>query len=226
MEKSCHRIKTETKIWNAKWRWNKKGLIMHIGSRKSPNYYRVYQKNNGLEFELELKSEVLIAFQQLLFSNCIDKFKHDLSKHFYERSLESLNLNHSFTDWLLNWYRKINEKKEKSGLLTSYMTNRKLDSFSKKELFFNLFRFLSFIQDREASKQFLDDQVYYLVTFPVMDLTRYLGLNERSHYQRNKILEILQSLQRVKPVLDNLDDIYFRSSVIFPYIKVQKKGQV
>ena len=103
------------------------------------------------------------------------------------------------------------------GLLTSYMTDRKLDSFS------DLFRFLSFIQDREGSKQFLDDQVYYLVTFPVIDFTRYLGLNERSHYQRNKILEILQSLQTLKPILDNFDDIYFRSSVMFPYVKVQKK---
>jgi len=89
------------------------------------------------------------------------------------------------------------------------MTNRKLDSFSDKELLFNLFRFLSFIQDREASKQFFDDQVYYLVTFPKIDFTLYLGLNERSHYQRNKILEILQSLQPLKPVLDYLDDIYF-----------------
>ena len=94
MEKCCHRIKTETKIWC----WNKKGLIMQIGSRQSPNFYRVYQKNNGLEFELELKSEVLIPFQQLLFSNCIYKFEHDLLKHFYERSLESLNLNHYFMD--------------------------------------------------------------------------------------------------------------------------------
>ena len=72
----------------------------------------------------------------------------------------------------------------------------------------------------------LDDQVYYLVTFPVIDFTRYLGLNERSHYQRNKILEILQSLQTLQPVLDYFDDIYFRSSVMFPYVKIQKRGQV
>jgi len=106
------------------------------------------------------------------------------------------------------------------------MTDQKMDSLNDKELLFNLFRFLSFIQDREASKQFLDDQVYYLVTFPVVDFIRYLGLNERSHYQRNKILGILQSLQTLKPVLNYFDDIYFRSSVMFPYVKIQKKGQV
>ena len=37
---------------------------------------------------------------------------------------------------------------------------------------------------------------------------------------------ILQSLQTLKPVLDYFDDIYFRSSVIFPYLKIQKRGQV
>jgi hypothetical protein len=58
------------------------------------------------------------------------------------------------------------------------MTDKKIDSFKDKELFFNVFRFVSFIQDREVSKQLLDDQVYY---FLVIDFTRYLGLNERSH---------------------------------------------
>jgi len=116
---------------------------MQIGSRKSPNFYRVYQKNYGLEFELELKYDVLIPFQQLLFSNRIYEFEQGLSKHFYQRSFDCLNLNSYFTDWLLNWYRKIHKKK--TGLLTSYMTDKKIDSFNDKELLFNIFRFLSFI---------------------------------------------------------------------------------
>ena len=82
MEKCCHRIKTETKIGG--------GINMQIGSRKSPNFYRVYQKNYGLEFELELKYDVLIPFQQFLFSNRIYEFEHALSKHFYERSFDCL----------------------------------------------------------------------------------------------------------------------------------------
>ena len=45
MEKYCYRIKTETRIRNANWRWNKKGLIMQIGGRKSLNFYRIDQKN-------------------------------------------------------------------------------------------------------------------------------------------------------------------------------------
>lgn len=224
MEKCCNRIKTQTKLRNVNWYPNKKGLIMRIGSRKSPNFYRVYQKNNGLEFELELKFQVLIPFQQLLFSNSIDKFEHSLSQHFFERSFESLNLNSSLTDWLLDWYRKIYNKK--SGFATSYITTRKLDSFTDKQLLFNLFRFLSFAQEREVSKQYINDQVYYIVTFPVIDFTRYLGLNERSHYQRNKTLQILQTFQTLQPVLDYLDDSYFRSYVIFPYVKIKKGSRL
>jgi DNA relaxase NicK len=54
-----------------------------IGSRSSSNYYRVYQKNNGLEFELEIKNKVIKSFQDLLFSDRIEEFEDRLAKHFY-----------------------------------------------------------------------------------------------------------------------------------------------
>lgn len=44
---------------------NSDGSILRIGSRASSNYYRVYEKKNGLEFELEMKKEVVKSVQVL-----------------------------------------------------------------------------------------------------------------------------------------------------------------
>ena len=52
MEESCQKIHAKSKRRHASWSQNLKGLILRIGSRQSSNYCRVYQKNNGLEFEL------------------------------------------------------------------------------------------------------------------------------------------------------------------------------
>ena len=44
---------------------------------------RVYQKHNGLQFELELKNQLVKSFQKILFDNSIEEFEHSLSKHFF-----------------------------------------------------------------------------------------------------------------------------------------------
>ena len=56
MEKCCQRIRAKSKRKKAKWERESNGLVLRIGNRSSSNYYRVYQKQNGLQFELELKN--------------------------------------------------------------------------------------------------------------------------------------------------------------------------
>jgi len=93
MEKCCQRIRAKSKRRKAKWGLESNGLVLRIGNRSSSNYYRVYQKQNGLQFELELKKLLVKSFQKLLMDNDIQEFEHNLSKHFYRQSFESLNLN-------------------------------------------------------------------------------------------------------------------------------------
>ena len=94
-------------------------MVLRIGNRSSSNYYRVYQKQNGLQFELELKNQLVKSFQKLLMDNSIQEFEHKLSKHFYRQSFESLNLNSYYMDWLLHWYRQSSPKKNSIDLLTT-----------------------------------------------------------------------------------------------------------
>ena len=191
MEKCCQRIRAKSKRRKAKWSLESNGLVLRIGNRSSSNYYRVYQKQNGLQFELELKNQLVKSFQKLLGDNSIQEFEHNLSKHFYWQSFESLSLNSSYMDWLLDWYRKASQKQNTIGFLTTYFKN------DNKELTFNFLRFLSFLQNqtKKSYTRSFDDQVYYMIRFPLSDFTRYIGADHKSHYQREKTLQIFKDLE-------------------------------
>ena len=169
---------------------------MRIGSRSSSNFYRVYQKEkeitsdvysevmDGLEFELEVKNELVKSFQELLFFNQIEEFEDRLSQHFLKQSVKNLVLNFCYTDWLAKLLRKIVQRpKFNAGLVTDYLDKSKLNSFTDKEFFFRLLQFLSFIRNLKRLKQFVDDQIYYLTEFPVADFIRFLGEDPKSSYQ-------------------------------------------
>jgi hypothetical protein len=117
MEKCSQRIRDKSKRRKVKWGLESSGLVLRIGNRSSSNYYRVYQKQNGLQFELELKNQLVKSFQKLLMDNSIEEFEHKLSKHFYRQSFESLNLNSYYMDWLLHWYRQSSPKQNSIRLI-------------------------------------------------------------------------------------------------------------
>jgi len=50
------------------------GYILKIGSRQSSKYLRIYQKSNGLEFELEIKKQETKKLKLFLFSNELKEF--------------------------------------------------------------------------------------------------------------------------------------------------------
>ena len=228
MEKCCQRIRAKSKRRKAKWGLESNGLILRIGNRSSSNYYRVYQKQNGLQFELELKNQLVKSFQKLLTDNSIQEFEHNLSKHFYRQSFQSLNLNSYYMDWLLHWYRQSSPKQNTIGLLTTYLKN------DNKELTFNFIRFLSFLQSqtKKSYTRSFDDQVYYMIRFPLREFILYIGADHKSHYQRKKALQIFKDLEAFQIfklqrfTLEDFDDFEFCSSVIIPYLKVKKNGRL
>ena len=92
---------------------------MRIGNRSNSNYYRVYEKtkhdvydgmNRGVEFELELKNQLIKSFQKFLFKNHIEEFEAKLVEHFYKYCKKSFVLDTYYTDWLF------------SNLLATYYT--------------------------------------------------------------------------------------------------------
>ena len=238
MEKSCQRIRAKSKRIHAFWTRTRRGRLMRIGSRSSSNFYRVYQKEkeinydvysevmDGLQFELELKKEGIKSFQQFLFDNQIEEFEDRLTQHFFNQSGKYFVLNFCYTDWLAKLLRKIIERpKFNPGLVTDYLGKNGLNSFAEKEYFFRVLQFLSFIRRFKGVKQFIDDQIYYLIEFPVADFQRFLGKNPKSSYQRSKVLDFLTSLQGFPPLVNKFSEIEFRSSVMFPLVKLRKQSR-
>lgn len=222
MEESCQKIRAKSKKRHASWCRNSKGLLMKIGSRLSSNHYRVYEKNHGLEFELELKNQLVKSFQKLLVDNRIKEFEHDLSKHFYKVSLNSFTVNSCYTDWLVNCVRKTVEKQTlDSFLITDYLENSNVKSFAEKEYLFRFFQFLTFIRRFKGVKQYNGDQVYYFITFPVSDFLQFISVPDvakKRQYQVKKILNFLLSLQKLDPIVKVFSNLAFRSYVCFPYV--------
>jgi hypothetical protein len=223
MNNSCKRIEAKSERRYASWEENSKGLILKIGSRQASNNLRVYQKNNGLEFELEMKKAFIKSVQELLFSNCLKEFEDILTRHFYQKYYDSLILNTCYTDWLLDWWRKTAVlQKPINSLVTSYLKNTSFQPLFKEEEFFELLQFLSFIRELKFLKKFLN---YYLIRFPLIDFLHFLEKDSKSTYQRTKVIHFLEGLQEMKPLVKKFSEKHFRSSVIFPYFELKKEGR-
>jgi hypothetical protein len=118
MEKCCQRVKAKDKRRKAEWDFESTGLVLRIGHRGSSKFYRVYENDKGLRFELELKKELAKSFQKLLMDNDLQQLENDLSKLFYSHSFSSLNVNSCYTDWLLNRYRMGSVQKKLNVFIT------------------------------------------------------------------------------------------------------------
>ena len=119
MKKCCQKVKSKDKRRIADFRLEENGWLFKIGARKSSKHSRVYENDQGLRFELEVKKELAKSFQKLLMDNRFQKLENGLSKLFYSKSFDSLSFNSCYTDWLLHWYRVRLDKKKLNRFQTS-----------------------------------------------------------------------------------------------------------
>jgi hypothetical protein len=103
---SCHQ-KLRTTNKNVSFEKNTKGLILKIGNRKSNHYSRIYQGNNSLRFEYEMKGRLLQKYNSLLVSNSLEEFESELLERFLENFGNKLTLNSCYLDWLVVKLRPI-----------------------------------------------------------------------------------------------------------------------
>lgn len=74
------------------------GWIRKIGKRGSPNYYRVYEKNSQIRFELEQSGPKIKLAQKLRIEQLIQKF---------------LSFDENYTDWLIDYFRRQRQNQTK-----------------------------------------------------------------------------------------------------------------
>jgi len=67
-------------------------------------HYRVYQKDNGVRFELEMKHRQTKSVQDYLFNNQLETFLSNIT------SLLLIILINSYTDWVVDFKYKLFRK--------------------------------------------------------------------------------------------------------------------
>jgi hypothetical protein len=69
----------------------------------------------------------------------------------------------------------------------------------------------------------MGDRDYNIFQFPVNNFLEFMGKPKNNHYQIKKLIEFLKSLQGIRPIIENFSDGGFRSYVVFPYVKIERK---
>ena len=84
---------------------------------------------------------------------------------------------------------------------------------------FRFLQFLYFIRKFEVKRECVDDQVYYIIEFPIVHFLHFLDKDVKGTYQRTKLIEFFKDLQELTPFVEKFSDSEFQSSIMFPLLK-------
>ena len=223
---SRSQIKNSTNTRHITLKDSPEGKILKVNRRNNALHYRVYEKDFGIRFELEIKHGQTKSVQDYLFSNHVDQFEHQLTVKYYKYSQRLFPLadSYSYTDWLVDFSRRYpQEKIPSSFLLSSYLQNT-IDYQEDEEGFFHLLQFLSFVKSlnlnptKNCQKHWIKNQLYYILKFTLADFLDFTGITITKNYQRKKLLKYFKDLQKLDPIVREFSDGSFRSYVSFPYV--------
>lgn len=207
---------------------NSLGFILTIGSRRSNQYSRIYQKQDVLRFEHEMKGRFLIPYHFLLVSNSLEKlqeFEQKLTIHYLKHLGTLLPLEQPYLDWLVSALRPLRQDWFSPVAL-------KLDSLKEKEITFTTFetktnfiqflQFLTFANSLDYEIGCLDSR-YRKVVFRVQDFLKYQNPSTDSinYYQLNKLRLFLDDLPS-NSLIQFFSRSEFRSLVTIPDVKLIK----
>ena len=223
------------------------GKALKINRRSNPLHFRVYEKDEKyktkpVRFELEITKRQAQSLQDYFFNNQFETFEHKVTLQFYKCSLRFFPLYkddkdaYPYTDWLVDFKRRYKEIFQRRSteiqttypsLLTSYLENEINYHTTKvkdeEQRFFHLLQFLTFVKhlDIDPSRDFdthlIENQLYYILKFPLSQFVKFTGIQISNKYQREKIVEYFKQLQKIDPIVKEFSDGAFRSYVVFPY---------
>ena len=203
------------------------GKVLKVNRRNNSLHYRVYQKNQGVRFELEFKHRQTQLVQNYLFKNQLDIFEDKLVLQFFKYSGQVLRLDYQYTDWIVDFrrrYRLVNPSNP--TLLTGYLENR-IMSKEEEERLFHLLQFLSFIKSLELTplKDFkrlsVKKQNYYRLKFPLSKFVKFTGIQFSNKSDRKKLIGYFKKLHKLDPIVKEFSDGAFRSYVCFLYAECE-----
>lgn len=203
---------------------NPKGSILKIGSRQSDLFYRIYDGESFVKFELEMKGKFIEKYHSLLVDHQLEEFEKQLSSHFVLYSAKTLPLNYSYMDWLVIKLRPIRyQQVPKNSLKLHYLYVNSFESFDDRRDFLYLLQFLIYAQKLDYISASLNTTCYRQVSFRLQDFLKYHNpnLNSTSHYQVKKFIYFFEKLQE-NSLLRIFSDSGFRSLMTIPEVELEK----
>jgi hypothetical protein len=203
------------------------GKLLKVNRRNNSLHYRVYQKDQGVRFELEFKHRQTQLVQDYLFNNHLDVFEHKLVLQYFKYSGQVLRLDYQYADWVIDFrrkYRPVNTSNR--ALLTSYLENRVMAE-EEEERLFHLLQFLSFIKSLELNslkdrkRLRVKKQNYYSLKFPLSKFVKYTGIQISNQSSRKKLIGYFKQLHKLDPIVKEFSDGAFRSYVCFLYVECE-----
>ena len=199
------------------------GKILKVNRRNNSVHYRVYQKDQKVRFEIELKHRQTKLVQDYLFNNQLDIFEHQLVIQYFKYSGRVLRLDYVYTDWIVDFQRRQQRNPTSRSLVTSYLETG-MGNQKEEERLFHLFQFLSFVKSlelnpfKDCKKYRIKEQFYYGLKFPLSQFVKFTGIQISKQSQRDKLLRYFKQLQKLDPIVKEFSDKAFRSYVCFPYV--------
>lgn len=178
-----------------------------MNRRNNSGHYRVYQKDQKVRFEIELKHRQTKLVQDYLFNNQFDLFEHQLIIQYFKYSERVLRLDYvyPYTDWLVNFQRRQKGNPTSHSLVTSYFETGVVNQ-EEEERLFHLFQFLSFVKSLELNpfqdcKKYRNkEQFYYGLKFPLSQFVEFTGIKISKQSQRDKLIGYFKQLQKRDPI--------------------------
>ena len=199
------------------------GKVLKVNRRNNSLHYRVYQKDQGVRFELEFKHRQTQLVQDYLFHYQLDVFEYKLVLQYFKYSGQVLHLDYQYADWILDFRRRYRLANPSNRvLLTSYLKNRKTTEEEEEKLF-HLLQFLSFIKSlelnliKDCKKLRVKNQNYYRLKFPLSKFVKYTGIKISNQSDRKKLIGYFKQLHKLDPIVKEFSDGGFRSYVCFLY---------
>ena len=220
---SRRQIKDRTNTKHIKLEDFPNGKMLKVNRRNNSRHYRVYQKDETVRFELELKHRQTKLVQDYLFENQLDVFEHQLVMEYFEYSSQILRSDYQYTDWILDFQRRYQATATFRPVVSSYLENQIIKNQEEEERFFHLLQFLSFVKSlklnpfKDCKKLRIKKQFYYELKFPLSRFVKFTGMQLSHHSDRKKLISYFKQLHKLDPIVKEFSDGAFRSYVCFPY---------
>lgn len=201
------------------------GKMLKVNRRNNSLHYRVYQKNERVRFELELKHRQTKLIQDYLFQNQLAIFEDHVVRQYFKYSGKVLRLSYVYTDWIVDFQRRFQGNLNCRSLVTGYLESQLIKEQEEEKGFFHLLQFLSFVKSlklnpfKDCKKYRLKEQFYYELKFPLSQFVKFTGMHLSNHPEREKLILYFYQLQKLDPIVTVFSDRAFRSYVCFPYVK-------